>query len=107
MSFLPDGRLLVTEKAGKLKLFDPATRALGTVTGIPEVAYGGQGGLGDVVPHPDFARNGWIYFSYAEAGDGDTRGAVVARARLTERAAITASWQVNALVDATPISGPA
>ena len=83
MSFLPDGRLLVTEKAGKLKLFDPATRALGTVTGIPEVAYGGQGGLGDVVPHPDFARNGWIYFSYAEAGDGDTRGAVVARARLT------------------------
>ncbi len=83
MSFLPDGKLLVTEKAGKLKLFDPATKTTGEITGIPKVAYGGQGGLGDVVPHPAFAQNGLVYFSYAEAGDGGTRGAVVARAKLT------------------------
>ncbi|WP_140726311.1 PQQ-dependent sugar dehydrogenase [Pseudomonas sp. Hp2] len=82
MSFLPDGTLLVSEKRGALKRFDPATRRTGEVTGVPEVAYGGQGGFGDVLPHPDFARNGWIYLSYAEAGEGDTRGAAVARARL-------------------------
>lgn len=83
MSFLPDGRLLVTEKAGLLRLFDPTTKTVGTITGVPKVAYGGQGGLGDVVPHPAFAQNGWVYFSYAEAGDGGTRGAVVSRAKLT------------------------
>lgn len=49
---------------------------------MPEVAYQGQGGLGDVVLHPDFEENGWVYLSYAEAGDGDTRGAAVARAKL-------------------------
>lgn len=83
MSFLPDGRLLVSEKAGKLFLFDPATKAKGEISGVPEVAYGGQGGFGDVVPHPTFGENGWVYFSYAEAGEGKTRGAVVARAKLT------------------------
>lgn len=82
MAFLPDGRLLITEKRGALKLFDPATRRSGTVTGVPAVAYGGQGGLGDVAVHPHYTDNGLIYLSYAEAGPGDTRGAAVARARL-------------------------
>ena len=82
MAFLPDGRLLVTEKRGALKLFDPATRRSGTVDGVPAVAHGGQGGLGDIAVHPHFADNGRVYFSYAEAGPGDTRGAAVARARL-------------------------
>lgn len=81
MTFLPDGRLLVTEKKGALKLYtiDGATE---DVTGVPEVAYQGQGGLGDVVLHPKFSENHWVYLSYAEAGDGDTRGAAVARAKL-------------------------
>lgn len=83
MSFLPDGRLIISEKAGQLRLFDPATKTIGNIGGVPKVAYGGQGGLGDVVPHPDFSRNGWVYFSYAEAGENGTRGAVVARAKLT------------------------
>jgi glucose/arabinose dehydrogenase len=83
MSFLPDGSLLVSEKRGALKRFNPATRHTGDIIGVPEVAYGGQGGFGDVLPHPDFARNGWVYLSYAEAGAGDTRGAAVARAKLT------------------------
>ena len=82
MSFLPDGTLLVSEKRGALKRFNPATRHSGSITGVPQVAYGGQGGFGDVLPHPDFARNGWVYVSYAEAGQGDTRGAAVARAKL-------------------------
>lgn len=83
MTFLPDGRLLVTQKTGELKLFDPATKTTGDITGIPDVDHGGQGGLGDVVLHPQFASNGLVYFSYAEAGEGDTRGGVVARGKLT------------------------
>ncbi|QIO86706.1 dehydrogenase [Stenotrophomonas rhizophila] len=82
MSFLPDGSLLVSEKRGALKHVNPTTGTSATISGVPAVAYGGQGGFGDVLPHPDFARNQLLYVSYAEAGQGDTRGAAVARARL-------------------------
>lgn len=81
MAFLPDGRLLVTEKKGHIKLFEPKTRMSTAISGVPAVAYGGQGGLGDIVLHPQFGKNQLIYFSYAEAGE-DGKGAVVARARL-------------------------
>jgi glucose/arabinose dehydrogenase len=85
MTFLPDGRLLVTEKPGQLRLFDPASRSTGEVTGVPAVDHGGQGGLGDVVLHPGFADNGLVYLSYAEVApdDAQLRGAAVARAKLT------------------------
>src|SRR5690606_25141294 len=66
MTFLPDGRLLVTEKRGTLRLIDPS-RAAGdgiAIDGVPEVDHGGQGGLGDVVLHPQFERNSVIYLSY-------------------------------------------
>ncbi|MGJ4727671.1 PQQ-dependent sugar dehydrogenase [Luteimonas sp. SDU101] len=82
LSFLSDGRLLVSERPGALKLVDVATGRSGEIAGVPEVVYGGQGGFGDVVPHPQFADNGLVYVSYAEKGDGDTAGAAVARARL-------------------------
>ncbi len=82
MTFLPDGRLLVTEMAGALRLFDPTSGATGDVEGVPAVAHGGQGGLGDVVLHPRFADNGLVYLSYSEPGDAGTAGAAVARARL-------------------------
>lgn len=83
MTFLPDGRLLVTEKEGKLKLLDTASKHVGEISGVPAVDYGGQGGLGDVVLHPKFASNGLVYLSYAEKGNGDTRGGAVARGKLT------------------------
>jgi glucose/arabinose dehydrogenase len=82
MAFLPDGRLLVTEKRGALKLYSFERNETGEVTGVPAVVYGGQGGLGDVVLHPGFASNGLVYLSYAEAGERGTAGAAVARARL-------------------------
>jgi len=82
MAFLPDGRLLVTEKRGALKLYSIERDAAGDVTGVPEVVYGGQGGFGDVALHPGFAANGLVYLSYAEAGERGTAGAAVARARL-------------------------
>ncbi len=80
MAFLPDGRALITEKRGVLKLRQ-VNGSLSDVAGIPKVAYKGQGGLGDVIIHPDFAKNGLIYFSFAEAGQGGY-GAAVARAKL-------------------------
>lgn len=81
MDFLPDDRLLVTEKKGSLFVVD-ADGAKTPVGGVPDVDYGGQGGLGDVLVHPDFENNGYVYLSYAEAGVADTRGAAVARAVL-------------------------
>ena len=81
MTFLPDGRLLVSEKRGALKLYDP-TGPAGEIHGVPTVSYGGQGGFGDVVLHPEFMSNGLVYISYAEAGERGFSGAAVARARL-------------------------
>ncbi len=76
---MPDGRLLVTETRGSLRIVTPEGEKSRDVAGVPDVVYGGQGGLGDVVLHPDFEENGMIYLSYGEAGVGDTRGAAVAR----------------------------
>lgn len=81
MTFLPDGRLLVTEKGGRLQLFAPGGGS-SVVAGTPAVAYGGQGGLGDVILHPRYAENRLVYLSWAEPGEGDTRGAAIGRARL-------------------------
>lgn len=82
MTFLPDGRLLVTEKPGQLLLVDLEGRHRIAVQNVPTVDYGGQGGLGDIILHPDYATNKLVYLSYAEAGENNTRGAVVIRAKL-------------------------
>lgn len=95
LTFLPDGRLLVTEKKGRLLIFtQDGERSL--VRGVPDVDYGGQGGLGDVALHPDFSDNGVIYLSYAEAGIGGTRGAAVARGVLNvgERSSMLSDVEV-------------
>ncbi|MGI9205223.1 MAG: PQQ-dependent sugar dehydrogenase [Woeseiaceae bacterium] len=84
MAFLPDGRMLVTERKGNLLIVNQAGQKTRPISGVPNVDYGGQGGLGDVALHPDFAENGIIYLSYAEGGLGGTRGAAVARAVLNE-----------------------
>ncbi|WP_417622861.1 PQQ-dependent sugar dehydrogenase [Parasphingorhabdus sp.] len=81
MTFLPDGRMLVSEKGGKLQLVDAKGQKI-EISGVPEVDYGGQGGLGDVVLAPDFASSNIVYLSWVEAGEKDTRGAVVGRAKL-------------------------
>lgn len=78
---LPDQRLLVTERQGKLKIFNPKNKQMLDVQGVPAVNYGGQGGLGDVILHPDFAKNHWVYLSYATKGQGGS-GAVISRAKL-------------------------
>jgi glucose/arabinose dehydrogenase len=84
LAFLPDGRMLVTEKKGNLLIVTQDGKKSSSVRGMPDVAYGGQGGLGDVAVHPSFAQNQWVYLSYAESGPGNVRGAAVARAVLRE-----------------------
>ncbi|RLQ23512.1 PQQ-dependent sugar dehydrogenase [Seongchinamella sediminis] len=81
MDFLPDGRILLTEKPGVMKLVTPGSWTTRDISGLPPVANEGQGGLLDVLVHPDFARNQWVYFSYSVAIDSGltTR---VSRARL-------------------------
>ena len=82
LAFMPDGRMLITEKKGNMYVVAQDGTRSRAIDGMPDVAYGGQGGLGDVAVHPDFANNGLVYISYAESGFGDTRGAAVARAVL-------------------------
>ncbi|NOX67653.1 MAG: PQQ-dependent sugar dehydrogenase [Gammaproteobacteria bacterium] len=82
MTFMPDGRLLVTEKKGRLLLVTQDGRKSAPIAGTPTVDYGGQGGLGDVIVHPNYAKNSIIYLSYVEAGNDDTRGAAVVKAEL-------------------------
>ncbi len=86
MTFLPDGRLLVTEMGGALKLYDPAANSTGSIAGVPEVRHVAQGGLGDVVLHPQFSSNQTVYISFVES-EGDLLGAAVARAQLALDAA--------------------
>lgn len=81
MTFLPDGRLLVTQMSGELKLYDPASNSSGDIGGVPQVTHVAQGGLGDVVLHPRYADNQMVYLSYVETDDSGL-GAAVARARL-------------------------
>jgi len=81
MTFLPDGRILVTEKQGALKLYDPESGTMGEISGVPDVVSAGQSGFGDIVLHPDYASNNLVYMSYGERGTGGA-GAAVARARL-------------------------
>ncbi|BBC73735.1 dehydrogenase [Altererythrobacter sp. B11] len=76
-------RIFITERPGTMKFYDPASDTTGTVTGdLPKVAYAGQGGLGDVAFAPDYATSKAIYLTWAEAGDGDTRGAAMGRGTL-------------------------
>ncbi|MGH7517686.1 MAG: PQQ-dependent sugar dehydrogenase [Gemmatimonadales bacterium] len=82
IAFLPDGRALVTERAGgRLDLIDVRTGARTALEGVPPVFAETDGGMLDVVVHPDYARNGWIYFSYSARIGGDNT-TVVDRARL-------------------------
>ena len=100
MTFLPDGRMLITEKAGALLLLSADGQQRTRVDGIPTVASEGQGGLMDVVLHPDFATNRLVYFSYAEAGAGG-KGVVLARGTFADGAQ-PALAKVQTLFRASP-----
>lgn len=81
MDWLPDGRLIYTEKQGRLTIFDLKTKEKIRVTGLPEIAVIGQGGLMDVSLHPDFAKNHLIYFTLSQ-GTNARNHTVLARGEL-------------------------
>jgi len=85
LAFLPDGRMLVTERPGRLRIVDKDGRISPPLTGVPAVYARGQGGLLDVALSPRFATDQLVYLSFAEPGDGGA-GTAVARGRLSGNA---------------------
>ena len=81
LAFLPDGRMLVTEKAGRLRIVAKGKLEPEPVAGVPQVTVHGQGGLHDVALHPEFAKNSLVYLAYAAKGS-DGVGTELARGRL-------------------------
>lgn len=82
LAFLPDGRMLVTERPGRLRVVDRNGQLSPPVAGLPVMDARGQGGLLDVALDPGFATNSLVYLSYAEPGDGGKNGTAVARGKL-------------------------
>jgi len=82
LAFLPDGRMLVTERAGRLRVVRDGKLAPAAISGLPAIAVTGQGGLLDVAVHPRYADNRLVYLSYAARGEGGV-GTEVARGRLS------------------------
>ena len=100
VAFLPDRRMLVTERGGTMRIVDADGRKSEPLQGVPPVALGGQGGLLDVVLHPDFARNQLVYFTYSGSGPNGT-ATRLGRGRLDgDRLA-----DVALLFEATPAAG--
>jgi glucose/arabinose dehydrogenase len=84
IGFLPDGRALITERPGRMRLLSADGQLSAPLTGVPAVVAEGQGGLFDVQAAPDFATSQRIYFSYSEPGEGKLASTAVAHARLTD-----------------------
>lgn len=82
LAFLPDGRILLTERPGRLRIVDTSGRVSEPLAGVPQVHAVSQGGLLDVAIDPDFAQNQLVYLSFSEPGEGGVSGTSVARGRL-------------------------
>lgn len=98
-------KILVTQKTGELFIVDTATGEKVTVSGVPNVAYGGQGGLGDIVLTPDFADSMMVYLSYVEAGvgkDSNKYGAKVIKAKLVDLDTAPSLQQITPIWQQTP-----
>ena len=83
IAFLPDGRMLVTERIGKMRIIAQDGTISSALDGLPDVDARGQGGLLDVALHPRFSENRLVYWSFSEAGEGGNSTAV-ARGRLND-----------------------
>jgi glucose/arabinose dehydrogenase len=94
LAFLPDGKMLVTEKPGNIRLVDGSGAISAPLTGTPSVNYQGQVGLLDVALDRSFSRNHRIFFTYSEVEPGDTTAIVVSRATLDEAAGTLSDAEV-------------
>jgi glucose/arabinose dehydrogenase len=89
IAFLPDGDMLVTERSGELFRFGSTGKLKANISGVPEVYASGQGGLLDIVLHPKYKTNGWIYISYSKlADDGNGANTAILRAKLKNNALV-------------------
>jgi aldose sugar dehydrogenase len=84
IAFLPGDRMLVTERPGRLRIVDHGHLQPEPVAGVPKVFLHQDGGLLDVIAHPDYASNGWLYLAYTEAGPNGTSMTVVVRGRIRD-----------------------
>ncbi|MFP4293990.1 MAG: PQQ-dependent sugar dehydrogenase [Cyclobacteriaceae bacterium] len=84
MAMLPDKTILITERGGKLKHFNPATEQTTEIKGLPEIYVRGQGGLMDIELHPEYASNGWLYLSYGYSDGGKAGNTALMRAKLKD-----------------------
>lgn len=82
LTFLPDGRMIVTERAGRLRVIENGKLRPEQIGGLPPVIVQDEGGLMSVVAHPDFAHHPWLYLTYSDPGPNDTAMTKVVRARL-------------------------
>ena len=87
LAFLPDGRFLLTERPGRMRIVDAQGHVGPPLAGVPPVVARGQGGLLDVVLDASFTRNRTLYFCFAQAGEGGSSSTALARARLSADAA--------------------
>jgi aldose sugar dehydrogenase len=90
MVFLPDGRILITDRAGTINIVKDGKLLDDTIQGLPDIYVRGQGGLLDIQLHPDYQKNGFVYLSYAKPGEGGG-GTTIARAKLTNNT--LTDWQ--------------
>ena len=87
LTFLPGGRMLVTERVGRLRIVEPDGKLSPAVTGLPAVDARGQGGLLDIALDPNFATNQLIYWSFSEPREGGANNTAVGRGKLVDGAA--------------------
>ncbi|NRD22771.1 PQQ-dependent sugar dehydrogenase [Winogradskyella litoriviva] len=97
-TFLPDGTMLITEKSGELIHYKENKKT--KISGVPDIYLRGQGGLLDIVLHPNYKENGWIYFSYASSDDKSSGGnTTIARAKLKDNNLIDLEVLYKAMPD--------
>lgn len=99
ITFLSDGRILVTERAGEIRIIQDGKLLAEKMEGVPAVFAHGQGGLMEIVRHPDYETNGWIYLSYSKPGN-DGGGTTIARAKIDGNKLI----ELQELFSASPFS---
>jgi glucose/arabinose dehydrogenase len=86
IAFLPDGRMLVTERKGEIRIIENGKLIDSKVDNVPSVFAKGQGGLLDITLHPDYASNGWIYLTYSKPGEDGTSATTLTRTKITGNA---------------------
>jgi aldose sugar dehydrogenase len=102
VAFLPGGKMLITERPGRLRVLSTDGKLSAPVTGLPAVAARGQGGLLDVVLDPAFAKNNLIYWSFAEPRENNENNTAVARGKFVDDAAAPRVDDVQVIYHQTP-----